>query len=1078
MKRASKNKFKKAARGRREWQADNENGDPPECSVHLPDMSDLPSAVTDQCPSQSDVLLLTVKDCEFLSCYAYLQNPLKHYVNGLGYVYFGIIGDEEHEHMKVGLMKCSEGSVGPGSSLVTVKDAITSLQPKALISVGYCSGLNREKAKLGDVVVCAKLTTYASKMVLDTKEQSIRTRTVVSRNFLNLVKNVADGWKAPLKNLERREVEVHAGGEFLSGPEGINLDWRHAELFEAHPQAYAMELEGKELLTAAYDLRIEWLVVKAIADFADGTDIRSSWKGFASAMAASVVFHLLSDPSVFKDWPHYKENIRSGFETLKTDHGKLSDKLESLKEGQGKLMDQGSCEFEMVKRKLDDWTSGPPPSRRPKMEDGYDPTEMIENIRQLYKTREGAMNLLPWCEDLNFSFGNFYTRLKVIYKDKTRGTATDRVLTMSEIFNPHEECEEPRVVSIEGKPGMGKTTCCKKVVFDWATQKHATGNYFTKFLIVLLIKCREVQYGLWEAIDDQLLPQDVGDHQRKRFFDFIRHNESKVLLVLDGLSEVSKRKLPTFLEIIQGRVLPKCRVAVTARHEAGVIVRQYCDTLLEVEGFTEEDVKTFIVKYFRENMYLAAQLIERLDDDESLYEMSTNPLNVTLLCVIYEDLNGVFPENRSKLYMEIVDCILRRYRAKKQLPENGEDLVQLYESQLKHLGSIALKGLLEDNLDFDEKELGKHKESDLPGFGFLSVQPGGSKLRPTIRYSFLHKTFQEFFAALDLAYQLMEKEIRTKSIAVDKRYRHELKKVLLFAFGILAARCQETAKNLIKSMATQLNQEDEDNEPAYSMTVLLKCIDECKNEKNFDAELARALGHCLQIKAMTGSRRAKASLIANILITNTSVTKLDLSCNEGGDDEAAVLAECLKENKSLTELCFSRNEIGYYGAAALAECLKENVSLAKLNLNHNNIGDVGAAALAECLKENASLTELYLEENKIGDSGAAALAECLKVNTSLKKLKLPFNKIGDAGAVALAESLKVNHSLQKLNLSKNEIGGAGAAALAETLEDNTSLTALNVSYNGIGDAGVDALAKRLEDFTSVTERNVFHQENR
>ena len=43
---------------------------------------------------------------------------------------------------------------------------------------------------------------------------------------------------------------------------------------------------------------------------------------------------------------------------------------------------------------------------------------------------------------------------------------------MSEIFNKHEECEEPRVVLIEGKPGMGKTTYCKKVAVDWATGKH------------------------------------------------------------------------------------------------------------------------------------------------------------------------------------------------------------------------------------------------------------------------------------------------------------------------------------------------------------------------------------------------------------------------------------------------------------------------------------------------------------------------------------------------------------------------------------------------------------------------------
>ena len=193
------------------------------------------------------------------------------------------------------------------------------------------------------------------------------------------------------------------------------------------------------------------------------------------------------------------------------------------------------------------------------------------------------------------------------------------------------------------------------------------------------------------------------------------------------------------------------------------------------------------------------------------YEIATNPLNTALLCLVYEDLNGVFPESRTKLYMEIVECVLRRYRTKQQLPENGEDLVDLYESQLKHLGSIALKGLLEDNLDFDEKELGKHKASDLPGFGFLSVQPGGSKLRPTRRYDFLHKTFQEC--------QLIKKEISTNSIAADRKYRHELKEVLLFTFGMLAARCDETVVNPLKSIAKQLNQEEE-----KSVTVTLECV--------------------------------------------------------------------------------------------------------------------------------------------------------------------------------------------------------------------------------------------------------------
>ena len=271
---------------------------------------------------------------------------------------------------------------------------------------------------------------------------------------------------------------------------------------------------------------------------------------------------------------------------------------------------------------------------------------------------------------------------------------------------------------------------------------------------------------------------------------------------------------------IRGRVLPNCRVVATARHEAGVKVRKYCDTLLEVEGFTDEDVETFVRNYFRVEPELAEQLIKHLYQYEyDLYEILTNPLNTALLCLVYEDLNGVFPESRTELYMEIVECVLRRYRTKQQLPENGEDLVDLYESQLKHLGSIALKGLLEDNLDFDEKELGKHKASDLPGFGFLSVQPGGSKLRPTRRHGFLHKTFQEFFAASYLSRQLIKKEISTNSRTADRKYRHELKEVLLFTFGMLAARCEETVVNPLKSIATQLNQEGE-----KSVTVILECV--------------------------------------------------------------------------------------------------------------------------------------------------------------------------------------------------------------------------------------------------------------
>ena len=58
--------------------------------------------------------------------------------------------------------------------------------------------------------------------------------------------------------------------------------------------------------TAAHDLQIEWVVVKGISDYADGTkDLTTKWKPFSSVMAASLVAHALSQPKIFEDWIHY-----------------------------------------------------------------------------------------------------------------------------------------------------------------------------------------------------------------------------------------------------------------------------------------------------------------------------------------------------------------------------------------------------------------------------------------------------------------------------------------------------------------------------------------------------------------------------------------------------------------------------------------------------------------------------------------------------------------------------------------------------------------------------------------------------
>ena len=51
---------------------------------------------------------------------------------------------------------------------------------------------------------------------------------------------------------------------------------------------------------------MEWVVIKGISGYADGTEERENWQTFASVTAASLVANILNQCSIFEDWPHYK----------------------------------------------------------------------------------------------------------------------------------------------------------------------------------------------------------------------------------------------------------------------------------------------------------------------------------------------------------------------------------------------------------------------------------------------------------------------------------------------------------------------------------------------------------------------------------------------------------------------------------------------------------------------------------------------------------------------------------------------------------------------------------------------------
>ena len=221
-------------------------GDPPKISISLPGISELTqnSKRWKDVQLPIDILLLTVKDCEFLSCYHYVVDPFRSYFKGLGHVYFGGIGDDQDVKLKVALMKCSEGAKVPGGALAVVKNAVTQLRPKAVFSVGHCGGMNQESTKLGDVVVSEKLTTYSYQKVTQDGKKFRGFTTPVSRDIAELIKCAGYGWNPPLENPNKRKVEVHCG-EVLSGSELVQAEWRRDELVKSFPEAIAIETEGE-----------------------------------------------------------------------------------------------------------------------------------------------------------------------------------------------------------------------------------------------------------------------------------------------------------------------------------------------------------------------------------------------------------------------------------------------------------------------------------------------------------------------------------------------------------------------------------------------------------------------------------------------------------------------------------------------------------------------------------------------------------------------------------------------------------------------------------------------------------------
>ena len=94
-----------------------------------------------------------------------------------------------------------------------------------------------------------------------------------------------------------------------------------------------------------------------------------------------------------------------------------------------------------------------------------------------------------------------------------------------------------------------------------------------------------------------------------------------------------------------------------------------------------------------------------------------------------------------------------------------------------------------------------------------------------------------------------------------------------------------------------------------------------------------------------------ATKIANLLLTNTSLTTLDLSYNELGDKGVATLTNALLKNTTLKKLILVDNGITTEGVKAI---LSANTNLTSIDIRNNSIRDFSDVTL------NTKLEELFI----------------------------------------------------------------------------------------------------------------------
>ncbi|AMV40496.1 hypothetical protein [Planctomyces sp. SH-PL62] len=181
------------------------------------------------------------------------------------------------------------GSGGRGGSQRSVDMAIDTINPEVVIAVGIAFGVDEKKQKIGDILISSQLWTYELRRVGTEEGKEIVPRgdkPHASTRLINFFENF---------NQLKWEGAKAKAGLILTGDKLIdNIDYRN-ELLKYEGEAIGGEMEGAGVYIACEENKVDWIVIKAICDWADGKkNLRKNQRqAKAAANAAAFVAEAL-----------------------------------------------------------------------------------------------------------------------------------------------------------------------------------------------------------------------------------------------------------------------------------------------------------------------------------------------------------------------------------------------------------------------------------------------------------------------------------------------------------------------------------------------------------------------------------------------------------------------------------------------------------------------------------------------------------------------------------------------------------------------------------------------------------------